>query len=643
MTHYRQFFLPTVVGSALLLSIVGLAGCGADLQAPASAAAINIHGHVHGGNQPVDGATIQLYAATTGGYGVAATPLISKLVKSQPDGSFTITGDYKCPASASQVYIVATGGNPGLTAGTNNGALALMTALGSCAANGTLSPNLYISINEVTTVAAVYALAPFMSGYDHVGTSPGNTLGLSNAFLTAASLADISTGTALSSKFPVATTAAATTINLHTLQTLNSMADVLASCINSDGSLTNSDTTLTNCGTLFGASPSSDGTPPMDTITSFLNIAKAPGANVAAIYGLVSSAGPFQPTLPGQPNDFILTAAFDGGGLAAAGTLGQVAVDASGDVWVSGAGNVIVELSPTGAAISSSSGYTDLSLSVPFGLAIDSTGDVFVANQGNSTLSKFGPSWGSILSPFPVSGGGLSTPFGLAVDSFGNVWAGGYGTGLSEFTASGTAITTAPGYYTSVQGSPYIPAADPSGDIWSGGYGGSGVTDYVYTGSATPPTEIPYSTPTFASVLGTGIDAAGNIWFSNSSGSGNVIKFDNAGSGTFTSDATNPITVGGISSPTGLAIDGLGNIWIASSGGYAVSEITNAGDALSGSGGYRASDGFVPGWPAIDASGNVWIANNTTNPVISELIGAAAPVTTPLAVATQNNLLGTRP
>ena len=117
------------------------------------------------GQQPITGSTIQLYAAWTTGYGASATALLSSPVVTDAAGSFAITGDYTCPSSSSQLYIVATGGNPGLGPGTNNAAIALMAALGPCNLHGgeyTLDPNSFIWINEVTTVASVYALAAFM-------------------------------------------------------------------------------------------------------------------------------------------------------------------------------------------------------------------------------------------------------------------------------------------------------------------------------------------------------------------------------------------------------------------------------------------------------------------------------------------------
>ena len=66
------------------------------------------------------------------------------------------------------MYLVASGGNPGLMPSTvNNPQLSLMTALGSC---GTLSASTNISVNELTTVAAVWSLYPYMTSYAGVGS-----------------------------------------------------------------------------------------------------------------------------------------------------------------------------------------------------------------------------------------------------------------------------------------------------------------------------------------------------------------------------------------------------------------------------------------------------------------------------------------
>jgi hypothetical protein len=91
----------------------------------------------------------------------------------------SIEGDYTCPSATSLVYVVAVGGNPGLAAGTNNTALTLMAALGAC---GNLTASTPIRINELTTVAAVWALAPYMNSYRSIGSDAGEATGIADAF-----------------------------------------------------------------------------------------------------------------------------------------------------------------------------------------------------------------------------------------------------------------------------------------------------------------------------------------------------------------------------------------------------------------------------------------------------------------------------
>jgi hypothetical protein len=175
------------VASALLIgcglggnSFTALGSAGATPQA-------RFQGKVFASRQPVSGATIQLYSVGTGGTASAAIPLIARSITTNSSGQFAITGTSSC-ASATQVYIVATGGNAG--SGTNS-SLSLMAALGPCSALGTST---FININELTTIAAVYALSPYMTDYAHIGATGSNPSGLVNAFNTANLLVDSGLG-----------------------------------------------------------------------------------------------------------------------------------------------------------------------------------------------------------------------------------------------------------------------------------------------------------------------------------------------------------------------------------------------------------------------------------------------------------------
>ncbi len=56
-----------------------------------------MQGHVLGGQQPITGATLQLYAAGTQGIGSKATPLLATPVASDENGAFAISGYIHAP------------------------------------------------------------------------------------------------------------------------------------------------------------------------------------------------------------------------------------------------------------------------------------------------------------------------------------------------------------------------------------------------------------------------------------------------------------------------------------------------------------------------------------------------------------------
>src|ERR1700722_3753687 len=144
------------------------------------------HGLVNGGQQPVVGATIQLYAVGTTGDGSAATPLLTAPMTTGAGGAFSLTGLFICPTPTTLVYLLATGGNPGLSVGTNNTSIALIAALGQCQ---TLGPSTFISLNEVTTVAALSALATYFTSPTSIGSGTADASALSSAFTLASEYA----------------------------------------------------------------------------------------------------------------------------------------------------------------------------------------------------------------------------------------------------------------------------------------------------------------------------------------------------------------------------------------------------------------------------------------------------------------------
>jgi len=259
------------------------------VETPARLPGVALSGLVHGGQQPVSSSTVTLYAAGSGSDGGAATALTSALTGS--NGTFTFTPGYSC-TSNQQMYVVAIGGNSGYT---NNSQLSLMTALGPCSG---LSSSTNISINELTTVAAVWALTnyqntySFMTSYSQVGSTSGHATAMANAFTLADELVDPSVGTIPSSTLPTGYTAPASEI--YTL------GDILASCVNSAGGTGGG----TPCGTLFTDTTPYQGTAATETVGAALLLAKNPNQNVSTAFGLATGTGPFQPVMTTAPADW---------------------------------------------------------------------------------------------------------------------------------------------------------------------------------------------------------------------------------------------------------------------------------------------------------------------------------------------------
>ena len=278
--------------AVISVGIFWLAGCSTKPAQPVMTpgATAGISGRVHGGQQPISYATIQLYAVGTTGDGSAATPLLTQSVSTDQNGSFSLsplgTPLYSC-TNATMVYLTATAGYP--LPGTPNPNLVLTTALGPCAS---LTTSTFIWVNEVTTVAAVSALAPYMSSVTAIGSGTGDASQLAAAFTFATQLADTSAGTSPGPNVPAGMTVPSAQI--YTL------ADIVSNCVNSGGGTAGDNTA---CGQLFSlTTPGS--TAPTNTMAALLNLANNPTMNTQQLFDMTSGAAPFQPTLVTTPPSF---------------------------------------------------------------------------------------------------------------------------------------------------------------------------------------------------------------------------------------------------------------------------------------------------------------------------------------------------
>ena len=444
LTAFTTLALASFLCGCALNSSTTTVSTGTGLGVTAKTITGGLRGQVYGGQQPISGATLQLYAAgldpsgtsTTTGYGKGATALITPgttsagfypypgvvsgntyadngcisasngclaLPTTNASGQFNLTGDYTCPTtsdgSPSEIYLVATGGNPGLTGTVNNQYATLMTALGPCASGGTLStataastttapffpaiPALsFININEVTTVAAVWALQQFMAvpsaatvGVPNIGapnTSYSNGLatptsyftantGLINAFTMAGVLVDIATGASPNTHYKYST---------PEWTKIYTIADIFAYCVNSNPASTAYCTNLMTAGTpgtlpTGGAAPAdivqlayymaqnptlSVGTGTVSTSTAQTGSLCATSA-AGTLYKYISGIQPF-PDSATAPCDWTIAVSFlptytnGSTNTAALSAAFNVAIDAYGNAWLDSNGPGVLT-SPT--------------------------------------------------------------------------------------------------------------------------------------------------------------------------------------------------------------------------------------------------------------------------------------------------------
>jgi hypothetical protein len=164
-------------------------------------------------------------------------------------------------------------------------------------------------------------------------------------------------------------------------------------------------------------------------------------------------------------------------------------------------------------------------------------------------------------------------------------------------------------------------------NIWIANGNGS-VSALTNTGSALTPVAVNGGGTAIA------VDGSGNVWSLNKSAN-SVAEFNSAGA-----IVNSGFRVGGITSPASLVIDGAGIVWIANGDGTLSGVNSSSGTPVNGTA-YNVG-GSIPTSIVVDGSGNLWLTNSGDNSV-TEVIGAAAPATTPTSTAVKNNTLAVKP
>ena len=584
---------------------LGLAGCnGMSPSTPAVQTARTFKGVVHGGQQPVVGATVTIYTVGSTGNGSASAALTGGSTTTDALGNFIFAPNaWNCSTpTASKLYVVATGGNTGSGVNANS---AMMIEAGDC---GTILANqatTTLFINEVTTVAAVYALAPFATDYLHIGNNgvlAPMTLAFNHGFM----LANIATGAA------PGTVATGGTVPVSEINTL---ADILAACINTTGAAS------PQCTTLFAATGGAT-----NTIDAAFYIAKHPGATaVTNLYTLASPQSPFQPTqsLASAPNDYTVAVNFTG-----AGTLNTpygIAIDLAGDIWVTNeAGTNLTVMNNLGAFVQNT---TAPGMVGPQGIAIDKNGTVYVANTAGDSVVQFVTFSNTVVNGTTVLLSGLgNAPTGIAIDSANNAWITNFnGNSVSEVNSAGTTLQAGLTAGATVN-APTGLAIDTAGNVYVANSGAGNVIKFTNAGAVAAGS--PFTDNALQGDAGIAVDSSNNVWVTGSTTgatvAGGVSQFSNTG----TAANYSPIT-SNVGTAAGVATGPLYTWVINGAASGSIVQLQNGtATPISPAAGFGSLN--TPVGIAIDATGTIWTTNSGDN-TVSAFIGLGNPVTTPLA------------
>jgi sugar lactone lactonase YvrE len=297
---------------------------------------------------------------------------------------------------------------------------------------------------------------------------------------------------------------------------------------------------------------------------------------------------------------------------------------------------VVTTLAGSGAMGSEDGNGATASFSGPSGLAVDSAGNVYVADSGNHRIRKITPSGtvttlagsGNVGS---ADGRGTAASFrfprSVAVDTSGNAYVTeesywshvrGSDADIRKITPDGEVMTVGAlrpyvmseeGVAVDASGNLYV--AD-GGDEFDGGLGKilKIMPDGLVTTVAGDGTPSPVSNP-----WGVAVDGLGHLYVTDP-GTGYLTKLMPDGSST--------ILAKGLNTPAGLTVDSSGNVYVAELGSHRIRKVAVDGavTTVAGSGIIGDSDGTgtvasfnSPAGVALDASGNLYVADTGNNKI----------------------------
>jgi len=390
------------------------------------------------------------------------------------------------------------------------------------------------------------------------------------------------------------------------------------------------------------------------------------GGTISTVAGYVPS-GP-----PDYTTGEVVSGYWGDGGPATSAAISfaeSIAVDSKGNLHIADRMNSRVRMVDTNGVITTVAGdgsfgfngdggtATSAKLNQPSAVAVDSSGNLYIADSGNNRIRMVSPNGtistvaGTGIQGYSGDGGQATSAqiavWGVTVDSIGKlylyggdsrirmVWPDGVigtmegGAALPGSTvALNTQLQHPEGLATDANGNVYIAETGDHVVRKLSGYGtltvvaGNGMPGYSGDGGSATGAQL-------NSPAAVAVDSSGNLYISDSGN--NVIRkvgTDHnigtiAGAGTVVCPGNGAATAAQLLDPAGLAVDSKGNLYIADSGHGCVLEVTPAGQASTIAGGSapgsdlylsdqtsaNATTLYLPQGVAADSSGNVYIAD----------------------------------
>ena len=332
------------------------------------------------------------------------------------------------------------------------------------------------------------------------------------------------------------------------------------------------------------------------------------------------------------PSGFIYTVAGNGsrgysgdGGLSTNASMnlngyGAVAVDASGNLFIADEGNSVIRKVTPDGTISTVAGTGNFgfsgdggpainaALNHPDGVAVDASGNLYIADNFNARIRKV------------TSNGTISTIAGTGSVAF--TGDGGPAASATLSLITGVAVDTFGNVFIADSVNERIRKINPAGIISS--FVGNG--RFRFVGDGGPATSAALNYPSSVAA-----DTSGNVFFTDPfnarirkvTPAGIISTVAGDGAGGFSGDG-GPATQAGLFFPFGVAVDASGNLFIADTDNARIRKVTPqgiistvAGNGIfgfSGDGGSATNASFnLPTSLAVDASGNLFIADNKNN------------------------------